>query len=314
MHVVLGGDTKPEKFLVSHYIAFFRKIKRDFEQALRNLGDTYPEPVDLCDVCGWLPLCYKRRRDDDHLSLVAGITKLQRKELGSRELDTVARLANLTLPPVPDFDRIGDAALLRIREQARVQVRGRTEERIVYELLEPIEELRGLAALPLPSPGDIFLDFEAVPYAFDTGLEHLIGTALMPEQPGVEPRYESLWSFEPSAEKKAFEQFIATVIDRWKRYPDLHIYHPRSCRQRTRHRSGPGSARDAVASVVGKSRRNIEHKFARGISHFSCGVDIRMVRPQVLMRVVTEGADSVSFSQYDQNILATIRRVIHPSS
>jgi len=88
----------------------------------------------------------------------------------------------------------------------------------------------------------------------------------------------------------------------------------RSCRQRTRHRSGPGSARDAVASVVGKSRRNIEHKFARGISHFSCGVDIRMVRPQVLMRVVTEGADSVSFSQYDQNILATIRRVIHPSS
>ena len=77
----------------------------------------------------------------------------------------------------------------------------------------------------MPSPGDIFLDFEAVPYAFDTGLEYLIGMARISEQPGGGPRYESLWSFEPSAEKKTFEQFIGAVMDRWKRYPDLHIYH-----------------------------------------------------------------------------------------
>jgi RNase_H superfamily len=49
--------------------------------------------------------------------------------------------------------------------------------------------------------------------------------ALVEEGPGAEPRYESLWSLEPSAEKKAFERFIATVMDRWKLYPDLHIYH-----------------------------------------------------------------------------------------
>src|SRR6202022_3130256 len=101
----------------------------------------------------------------------------------------------------------------------------RTEGIIVYELLEPIEGQRGLAALPAPSAGDIFLDFEAVPFAFDTGLEYLIGAVLVSEQPDAEPRYQSLWSFEPSAEKQAFEQFIATVMDRWKRYPDLHIYH-----------------------------------------------------------------------------------------
>jgi uncharacterized protein len=89
MHVVLGG---PEKFLVSHYIAFFRKVKRDFEQALRNLGYTYPEPVDLCDVCDRFPLCDKRRHDDDHLS----ITKLQRKELALRRTDRVAQWATLT--------------------------------------------------------------------------------------------------------------------------------------------------------------------------------------------------------------------------
>jgi uncharacterized protein len=224
MHVVLGGDTEPEKFLVSHYIAFFRKVKRDFEEASMKPGNTYPEPVELCDVCDWSPLCEKRRRDDDHLSLVAGITKLQRKELGSRQISTVGKLANLPLPPVPKFERIGDAALLRIREQADLQVRGQTEG-MIYKLLEPIEEQRGLAALPLPSPGDIFLDFEAVPYAFETGLEFLIGMAFVPESPGAESRYESLWSFDPGAEKRAFERFIAVVMDRLKRYPGLHIYH-----------------------------------------------------------------------------------------
>jgi predicted RecB family nuclease len=91
--------------------------------------------------------------------------------------------------------------------------------------LQPIEEEKGLAALPAPSRGDIFLDFEAVPYVFDTGLEYLIGTVSIPEEADVEPNYECRWSFGPRTEKEAFERFIDFVMDRWKRYPDLHIYH-----------------------------------------------------------------------------------------
>jgi predicted RecB family nuclease len=178
MYVVLGGSSKPEPFLVSHYAAYFRKVRRDFEEATKNPKSTYPEPVDLCGVCSWFPLCDQRRRDDDHLSLVAGITRIQRKELGSREINTVVQLGNLALPLVPKIDRIGDAALLRVREQARVQVQGRQEGRLIHELLEPVEEGKGLTALPIPSLGDVFLDLEAVPYAFDTGLEYLIGYAM----------------------------------------------------------------------------------------------------------------------------------------
>jgi predicted RecB family nuclease len=178
MYVVLGGSSKPEPFLVSHYAAYFRKVRRDFEEATKNPKSTYPEPVDLCGVCSWFPLCDQRRRGDDHLSLVAGITRIQRKELGSREINTVVQLGNLALPLVPKIDRIGDAALLRVREQARVQVQGRQEGRLIHELLEPVEEGKGLTALPIPSLGDVFLDLEAVPYAFDTGLEYLIGYAM----------------------------------------------------------------------------------------------------------------------------------------
>src|SRR5258708_38361293 len=35
----------------------------------------------------------------------------------------------------------------------------------------------------------------------------------------------SLWSFDPKAEKNAFEELIAFVMERRKRYPDMDIYH-----------------------------------------------------------------------------------------
>jgi len=225
MYVVLGGGTELERFAAQQYSAYFRKVKRDFEEVSRVSENTYPQPVELCDVCSWFPICDKRRRDDDHLSVVANITSVQRKELVAREINTVARLGGLLLPVVPKIDRIGSEALRRVRDQACIQVKGRNETRLLCELLEPVEEGKGLAALPPPSPGDIFLDFEAVPYAFDTGLEYLIGFATLSDQGGAELAYKSLWSLEPNAEKEAFEQFIAFVMERWRLYPDLHIYH-----------------------------------------------------------------------------------------
>jgi predicted RecB family nuclease len=224
MHVVLGGSTGRETFQVSRYIAYFRKAKRDFEQASADPRNTYPEPVALCDVCEWFSVCNDRWHKDDHLSLVASITRAQRKELVTRDIRTMTALGDVTLPLVSKPERIGDTALKRICEQARLQVKGRSDDALIYELLPP-EDGCGLSALPEPSPGDIFLDFESADYAFETGIEYLIGMVFLPHSDDVEPEYHPLWSFEPVAEKQAFEQFIAIVVDRWKHYPSLHIYH-----------------------------------------------------------------------------------------
>jgi predicted RecB family nuclease len=192
MHVVLGGGASPEQFRVQRYIAYFRKVRGDFEAAWRLEPDTYPEPVEHCEVCGWSPVCEARRRADDHLSLVAGISRNQRKVLVERGVSTMASLARLCLPVKPKIERIGDASLLRIREQARLQVQGREENRLIYELLDDIEVGKGLAALPLPSPADVFLDFESNPYVLDEGLEYLIGMVTLPGNSAGEPLYESL--------------------------------------------------------------------------------------------------------------------------
>ena len=225
MHVVLGGGATPERFQVQRYIAYFRKVRSEFERAWKLEADTYPEPTEHCEVCSWFPMCDTRRRADDHPSLVAGISRNQRKALSGRGVCTVAALAKLALPPTPKIERIGDVALLRIREQARLQVQGREEGRLVYELLDDVGEGNGLAALPLPSPADMFLDLEANPYVLDQGLEYLIGIVTLPANSGGEPTYESLWALSRSEEKKAFETFIAKVMERWRRAPEMHIYH-----------------------------------------------------------------------------------------
>jgi len=224
MYVALGGGKAPEEFQVSRYIAYFRKVRREFEAALKIGGKTYPEPVEHCDVCDWWPNCDARLRKDDHLSLVAGISSNQRKALIDRSVGTVVQLGKLPLPVKPKIERIGDAALVRIREQACIQVAGRDQQQLIHELLEPIELERGLAALPEPSPGDLFLDLEADFYAFDQGIEYLFGV-VSASQAGEEPSYSSQWCLNPYAEKKAFVQFIAGVMEYWRRYPGMHIFH-----------------------------------------------------------------------------------------
>jgi predicted RecB family nuclease len=225
MHVVLGGGAALERFPVQRYIAYFRKIKSEFEDACRQEPITYPEPVEHCDVCSWSPICDARWRSDDYLALVAGITRNQRKQLWERKVRTVVSLAGLTIPVTPKIERIGDAALQRSHEQARLQVKGREEGRTVYDLLVPVEANRGLCLLPLPSEQDVFLDLEANPFVLDQGLEYLIGFLTLAPNPDDEPLYEALWSFDRAEERRAFEAFIARMMDRWRRDPSMHIYH-----------------------------------------------------------------------------------------
>jgi len=241
MHVVLGGSARETATLrVDDFMAYYRAAKRRFTDEV--LGDhvpvyppgaTYPEPVDHCHVCRWAELCAQRRRDDDHLSLVAGITSHQRKALAGREIDTVVKLGASPLPFDPPLDGSSAASMERIREQARIQVQGRPlRPDVIYQLLlpdpgTPIEPERGLAILPEPSPGDLFLDLEGDPYAFDDGVDYLFGVL------DTDDAFTPIWSFDPHApdeitlagEKAAFERLMDLLTERLTRYPDMHIYH-----------------------------------------------------------------------------------------
>ncbi len=215
---------EPQAYRTNDYAAYCRLVKAWLKSALagHNCEPTYPDPKAHCDVCRWSRVCDARRRGDDHLCLVAGIYNRQIDELKDRGVATTSALASLPLPLEWKPERGAAAAYERVREQARVQVKGREKGKPVYEVLEPEPDL-GLARLPEPSRGDIFFDFEGDPFVGPAGLEYLFGY-LAADDAGV-LEYTGLWAFSHEEEKRIFEQFVDWVMARWKTHPDLHIYH-----------------------------------------------------------------------------------------
>jgi predicted RecB family nuclease len=225
MHVVTPGTGfSPESYRTSSFAAYYRRAREGFERFIASgtSENTYPEPNPHCDLCPWRMPCDLRRRADDHLCLVAGITKVQIGELRRRGIATTSALAATPLPLMWKPDRGAMHSYERIREQARIQVEGRKTAKTIYETLTPEPEL-GLARLPSPCPGDVFLDLEGDPFVAEGGLEYLFGYAHM-EEDGTQ-RYVGGWALTRTQEKQAFENFVDFAIARWAQYPDLHIYH-----------------------------------------------------------------------------------------
>jgi uncharacterized protein len=225
MHVVVPwSDFEPEHYRYADYAAYFRKVKNGMlvSFAAKTADDVYPDPIEHCEICRWQASCEKRRRDDDHPCLVAGISKIQINELKQHGVSTTEALAGLSLPLSWKPERGSADSYTRIREQARIQVEARKAGKRKFELLR-VEDGFGLTRLPAPSPGDVFLDFEGDPFVGEGGLEYLFGYLFATD--GGELEYKGTWAFSRAAEKKAFEEFVDFIMARWEQFPGLHIYH-----------------------------------------------------------------------------------------
>ena len=244
MHVILGSGRR-ESFRVEDFAAYYRGMRDRFLERVHDGAQaTYPTPVDHCGLCVWDAKCKKQREDDDHLSLVAGMTKLQTARLNAAGIVKLEELAKAAADPVPE--KMKRATFEKLKLQARLQdeqreaiKRGEPDpykrEFLKTGILLPAADPdakpvkpRGLYLLPVSSTGDVFFDMEGDPY-FDigTGLEYLFG-AYTPED-----RFHAFWGCdrgpEPAAdrleEKRAFEAFVDFVMERRRRFPDMHVYH-----------------------------------------------------------------------------------------
>ena len=216
-------EFEPQVYRTGDYAAYYRLVKAWLESAVADGTDgAYPDPKEHCDVCRWSRQCDRRRRRDDHLCLVAGISAMQTNELKGRDVPTVARLAALPLPLQWKPQRGAASSYERIREQARVQVKGRESGLPIHEVLDPLPET-GLALLPKPSTGDVFFDLEGDPFVGPGGLEYLFGYVAAGESGRHE--YTGLWCLSSQEEKRVFQAFVDWVMDRWRKHPDMHVYH-----------------------------------------------------------------------------------------
>jgi uncharacterized protein len=208
----------PESYRLEDYAAYYRLVKRRLEQALdARDAATYPEPAQHCDVCEWWVECNAKRRTDDHLCFVAGISRLQIKELRTRmNVATLERLGELKNVPKPA--RGSREALVRARDQAAIQLKARRLAHRQHEVL-PLGPEHGLLRLPEPAPGDLFLDLEGDRLAQDGGREYLFGVC---DARGV---YTPIWATNPSEEKRAFERVVDRIVAAFAADPAMHVYH-----------------------------------------------------------------------------------------
>ncbi|MDJ1114693.1 TM0106 family RecB-like putative nuclease [Microbacterium dauci] len=181
-----------------------------------------------CGRCATCDLEVIAQRD---LLLVAGMRPVQRDRLRAAGVVTIDDLAAAReAPPRMSWDTFAG-----LRTQARLQLEspaggvapvasGVPVAVPTFEVVFP----KALGALPRPSRGDLFFDFEGDPLYTEGagangvthwGIDYLFGWVDLDEQ------YSALWAHSFADEKAALLQFLDIVALRRQAHPDMHIYH-----------------------------------------------------------------------------------------
>jgi predicted RecB family nuclease len=247
---IIAGSGVEQRFMLQDYVAYYRHLKTRFLEFMEahqyeserycteearaderawaqerrvttpwtKSEPPYPHEVSHCQICRWNPLCEAKRDRDDYLGIVAGMRRDAIRKLQESGIATLATLATAGDEQRPQ--RFSPETFTKLRAQASLQHSQRTTGEHRYELL-PSEPNRGFALLPQPNPADVFFDMEGDPlYTAEHGLEYLFG-AYLP----LEDRYLGYWAKNSAEEQRAFESFMDFLMARYRRHPNLHVYH-----------------------------------------------------------------------------------------
>ncbi|WP_348648480.1 TM0106 family RecB-like putative nuclease [Cryobacterium breve] len=224
VHLLLG-DGRTSSHRLSDILPVYRARRARLEGLIdERLADTAPTPWGdpRYVACGRCAVCEEQVQLHGDVLLVAQLRLSQRARLRAAGIRTIEELAASTGPVVG----ITDSTLSTLRAQARLQLDPHPGRPLAWQVTNP----PALAALPRPSAGDIFFDFEGDPLyqegADDAsagtvvwGLDYLFGL--------VEPddTFRAFWAHSHAEERQALIAFLAYVQERRERHPDLHIYH-----------------------------------------------------------------------------------------
>jgi len=225
VHLWLGGDKEwswPADDLMDLAEEFTRRVRERVEATQGEPEPLWEAPRESCVRCRWIKQCESGRIAADDISLTQGIRSTTRLALIESGIKTMGDLASATKEQRPRSPKeVSEETFNTLVAQADIQVRGRTNKTVI--LSEP-KELLALGLLPEPSPGDIWFDMEGDPFGEEgEGLEYMFGYTFLREDGN--PDFATFDALDREGEKEAFEDFIAMVLDRQSKYPDMHIYH-----------------------------------------------------------------------------------------
>ncbi|MCB7135994.1 TM0106 family RecB-like putative nuclease [Cellulosimicrobium marinum] len=243
-----GFAVEPEVELVlgtgarsTHRLADLLPVSRQRRARLERLSADHlardgGAPWDHPDVhaCGRCEECTAQVEATRDVLLVAGVYERQRERLRAAGIRTAEDLAAATEAP----DGMPASTFARLRDQAALQLGTGPADGTVrwadgagdHTLSWRIDDPAPVRALPAPSPGDLFFDFEGDPLWVDgdgvsRGLDYLFGWVERPAAPDDEPPFHALWAHDLASERDALVAFVDHVTARRREHPDLHVYH-----------------------------------------------------------------------------------------
>ena len=214
---VVTGDAESHPWRLVDVAPYARRRRAELLDAIANPRETESARVQHCGQCRWKERCAQEWLDRDDLIQVAGMRADHRAALIDLGIPTLRSLAESTeerLAPA-----LSIASRRRLLQQARLQLAERETGQAQYELLDP-EPARGLQMLPEPDEGDVYLDFEGDPWAEGgAGREYLAGIWTR------QGEFVEFWAHDFAEEGRLTTDLVDWLTERWRRFPDLHVYH-----------------------------------------------------------------------------------------
>ena len=218
---VLLGTNEKVSLRTSDYFHYYLELKKSFLSThIQFNSNNMPDPAESKSWGNWSAFAKQLLIEKDHLLQVANILRGQIKKLNQADIRTMKQLADTNMENIKGINPL---VFQRLKAQASIQIESAGQSTPKFKIIKPDDgERSGLALLPPQSQLDVFFDIEGDPFD-EGGLEYLWGNTYLNDQ--GERSFKDFWAHNRDQEKKAFEQFIHWVYERWQRDPSMHIYH-----------------------------------------------------------------------------------------
>ena len=215
---IIAKNKTTHTFQTRRFFYFYQVLKKNFLDYHSSFTpENMPIPKKHQDHRDWTVFAKKRLHTLDDISLVAGVRQTHCENLKRQNINTMDELSKCNEEKIKG---IPGSTFRNIKDQASLQVSSRENSKPVFKVLSHAGERLGLEILPASNEADVFFDMEGYPFLAEEGLEYLYGNAV-----NEEPKYVRFWAESKAKEATAFKNWIEWAYNRWKKNPNMHIYH-----------------------------------------------------------------------------------------
>jgi predicted RecB family nuclease len=216
---VITKDGQSHKFKTKTFWSFYLLLRSTFLDFQKTLDlENIPLPEKMADHRNWSIFARRTMYRADDVALTARIRsshiEILRSHAKVKTITELSKFIETKLPGIPAD------TLATLKSQAELQVQSRGEDKPAFLVLPHDDERSGLQMLPPLDKADIYFDMEGSFLIGENGLEYLYGNVTENEK-----KYIPFWAKSPGEEAKAFSGWVEWAYDRWKKNPNMHVYH-----------------------------------------------------------------------------------------